>query len=198
LSGNIAAYNNLIIQEAQKTNPDSTRISVWKDAVFDMNRENEKITVQINREFPQYNNLIQKAEPASLVGIQKHLRRNETIVDYLLSNEYNEGKRDLFTLVITKDDFEFQETSLDSLFSKNAVIIRNSFQHPSENNFDEFTGALAYMYRTLLKPVRQNISGKKLIIIPDEEVAWLPFDAFLTSEPEADQSDYEGLTYLIN
>ncbi|HBZ21198.1 MAG TPA: hypothetical protein DEO60_08725, partial [Bacteroidales bacterium] len=197
LSGNIAAYNNLIIQEAQKTNPDSTRISVWKDAVFDMNRENEKITVQINREFPQYNNLIQKAEPASLVGIQKHLRRNETIVDYLLSNEYNEGKRDLFTLVITKDDFEFQETSLDSLFSKNAVIIRNSFQHPSENNFDEFTGALAYMYRTLLKPVRQNISGKKLIIIPDEEVAWLPFDAFLTSEPEPDQSDYEGLQYLL-
>ena len=44
LNGNIAAYNNLIIQEARKINPDSTRISLWKDAVFDMNRENEKLT----------------------------------------------------------------------------------------------------------------------------------------------------------
>jgi CHAT domain-containing protein/Tfp pilus assembly protein PilF len=197
LTGNIAAYNNLITQEAQKTSPDSTRISIWKDAVFDMNRENEKITVQINREFPQYNNLIQKAKPAPLAGIQKHLRRNETIVDYLLSNEYKEGKRELFTLVITKDDFEFYETNLDSLFSKNAIIIRNSFQHSSENNFDEFTDALAYMYRMLLKPVRRNIAGNKLIIIPDEELAWLPFDTFLTSELEPDQSDYEGLKYLL-
>ncbi len=196
LTGNIAAYNNLIIQEAQKINPDSTRISIWKDAVFDMNRENEKITVQINREFPQYNTLIQKAEPVPLAEIQKHLRRNETIVDYLLSNQYKEGKRELYTLVITKDDFEFRETSLDSLFSKNAGIIRNSFQYPSENNFAEFTGALAYMYRTLLQPVRQNI-GNKLIIIPDEEIAWLPFDAFLVREPEPDQSDYEGLQYLL-
>jgi CHAT domain-containing protein len=196
LTGNIAAYNNLIIQEAQKINPDSTRISIWKDAVFDMNRENEKITVQINREFPQYSNLIQKAEPAPLAKIQKHLRRNETIVDYLLSNQYKEGKRELYTFVITKDDFEFREASLDSLFSKNAGIIRNSFQYPSENNFAEFTGALAYMYRTLLQPVRQNI-GNKLIIIPDEEVAWLPFDAFLLREPEPDQSDYEGLQYLL-
>ena len=197
LTGNIAAYNNLIIQEAQKTNPDSTRISIWKDAVFNMNRENEKITVQINREFPQYSNLIQKAEPATLAEIQNHLHRNETIVDYLLSNQYKEGKRELYTLVITKDDFEFRETSLDSLFSKNAGIIRNSFQYPSENNFAEFTGALAYMYKTLLQPVRQNIAGNKLIIIPDEEISRLPFDAFLVSEPEPDQSDYEGLQYLL-
>ncbi len=54
LSGNIAAYNNLIIEESRKTSPDSTRISLWKDAVFDMNREKEKITDKINREFPQY------------------------------------------------------------------------------------------------------------------------------------------------
>lgn len=197
LTSNIAAYNNLINQEAQKTNPDSTRISRWKDAVFNMNRENEKITVQINREFPQYNNLIQKIEPVPLDGIQKHLRRDETIIDYLLSNQYRDGVRELYTLVITKDGFEFMESGLDSLFLKNAGIIRNSFQHPEENNFSEFTSALGYMYGELLKPVRELIAGKKLIIIPDEEIAWLPFDAFLENEPGPDQAGYEGLQYLL-
>ena len=197
LSGNIAAYNNLIIEESRRTSPDSTKISLWKDALFDMARENEKITAQINREFPQYSNLIQKIEPVPLAGIQKHLRRDITIVDYLLSNQYNEGKRELYTLVITKDNFEFRRTSLDSLFSKNAGLIRNSFQHPEGNNFADFTGALAYMYGSLLKPVRELIAGNKLIIIPDEEIAWLPFDAMLVNEPRPDQADYEGLQYLL-
>src|SRR5450759_3407520 len=37
LTGNIAAYNNLILQENRKINPDSIRIALWKDALFDMN-----------------------------------------------------------------------------------------------------------------------------------------------------------------
>ena len=197
LTRNIAAYNNLIIQETRKILPDSTRISFWKDAVFDMNRENEKITEQINREFPQYSNLIQKIKPVPLTRLQKHLHRDETIVDYLLSNQYKEGKRELYTLVITRDDFEFRETSLDSLFSKNYGIIRNSFNHPSGNYFVEFSGALAYMYRNLLEPVSDIIAGNRLIIVPDEEIAWLPFDAFLVNAPGPDQTDYEGLQYLI-
>jgi CHAT domain-containing protein len=41
-------------------------------------------------------------------------------------------------------------------------------------------------------------AGNKLIIIPDEEIAWLPFDAFLMSRPGPDQTDYEGLQYLIH
>jgi tetratricopeptide (TPR) repeat protein len=197
LSGNIAAYNNLIIEESRKISPDSTRISLWKDAVFDMNREKEKITDKINREFPQYRDLIQKIEPVPLAGIQKHLHRDETIVDYLLSNKYQEGKRELYTFVITRDNFEYRVTSLDSLFSRNAEIIRNSFQHPAGINFVEFTGVLAYMYENLLKPVRELLAGNKLIIIPDEEIAWLPFDALLVNEPGPDQADYEGLQYLL-
>ncbi len=60
LSGNIAAYKNLIIEESRKHSPDSARISLWKDALFDMNREKEKIADQINKEFPQYGDLMQE------------------------------------------------------------------------------------------------------------------------------------------
>ncbi len=197
LSRNIAAYNNLIIEESRKTRPDSSKISLWKDALFDMNREKEKVTGQINGEFPLYGDLIQKVEPVPLARLQKHLRGEETIVDYLLSNQYNDGKRQLYTLVITKDNFEFRESSLDSLFSQNALIITNSFQHHTANNFVEVTGALAYMYNSLIKPVRE-LMGNRLIIIPDEEIAWLPFDALLVNEVGPDQTDYEGLPFLLN
>jgi CHAT domain-containing protein len=54
------------------------------------------------------------------------------------------------------------------------------------------------MYDNLFKPVEKLVKGTKLTVIPDEEIGWLPFDSFLKSEPSSGQTDYEGLSYLIN
>ncbi len=53
------------------------------------------------------------------------------------------------------------------------------------------------MYGNLIKPIEVLFAGKKLIIIPDEEIAWLSFDALLEKEPGTFQADYEALQYLI-
>ncbi|MFZ0283224.1 MAG: CHAT domain-containing protein, partial [Bacteroidales bacterium] len=198
LASQVAAYTGLIIEELRKTRADSNKISLWKDALFDMNRELEKITEEINLEFPQYHEIMRKTSPAALTELQKHLHGNETIVEYLLSNRYKDGKRALYTFVITRDNLEFREAGLDSLFSVNAEIIRNAFLHHEKSDFREFTGALASMYGSLIKPVRELFAGKNLIIIPDEEISRLPFEAFLPDKPGPDQNDYEGLKYLIH
>ncbi|MCE5347544.1 MAG: CHAT domain-containing protein [Bacteroidales bacterium] len=203
LASDIAAYNNLIIAEKRKLNPDSSKISLWKDALFDMNREKEEVSDEIARVFPQYHDLITKTEPVSLREIQKQLTNNETIVDYLLSNQYSGGKRKLYIFLITRNRLEFRETSLDSLFNKNSSIIRMtcdpSLASGKQNeNFSNYAGALHYMYLNLIKPVEGLFAGNNLIIIPDEEIGWLPFDSFLRKSPGQDQTDYEGLHYLIN
>jgi hypothetical protein len=188
LSGNIAAYNNLILEENRKLTPDSTKISLWKDALFDMNREKEKVTGDIERVFPQYHDLVRKTEPVSVKLIQKQLKKEETIVDYLLSNQYSEGKRKLYVFLISRDHLNFRELWLDSLYVKNAEILRKTSDPSSTNgtqNFDYIscTGALHYMYLNLIEPVEELFRGKKLIIIPDEEIGWLSFDEFLKNRP---------------
>jgi CHAT domain-containing protein len=203
LSGNIAAYNNLIIEELRKIKPESNKIALWKDALFDMNRKKEKVTDDINKEFPQYRDLLQKTEPISLNEIQKQLNRQETVIDYLLSNQYIDGKRKLYTFIITKNRLEFSENDLDSMFIRSAEIIhkgdRPGIESIDQNgNFKSYTEALFYMYENLIKPFEGSFRGKKLIIIPDEEIAWLPFDAFIRNRPLSTQTDYEGLPYLID
>jgi CHAT domain-containing protein len=203
LSINIAAYNNMILEENRKLNPDSSKIALWKDALFDMNREKENVTGNIEKAFPQYHDLIRKTEPVPLQNIQKYLKKDETIVDFLLSNQYTDGKRKLYVFLITLNSLDFRELWLDSLFVKNAGIIRGTTS-PSgsvgsqKTSFEAYTGALNYLYSNLVKPVEPLFKGNKLIIIPDEEIGWLPFDAFLKEAPHSDQSDYEGLHYLIN
>jgi CHAT domain-containing protein len=202
-TANIAAYNNLIIDENRKSIPDSSKISLWKDELFDMNREKEKVTGSIENVFPQYHELLRKTEPVALEQIQKQLKNDETIVDYLISNQYEEGKRKLYVFLISGNDLDFRELQLDSLFVRNAEIIRKTVNPTAANvssgySFIGYTNALNYMYLNLIRPVEGLFRGKKLIIIPDEEIGWLPFDAFLKNKPEPDQADYEGLNYLIN
>jgi CHAT domain-containing protein/tetratricopeptide (TPR) repeat protein len=202
LAENIAAYNKLILEESQLTNPDNSKISLWKDALFEMNRGKEKVSEEIDRQFPQYHDLLLKTEPLPLSDIQKKLKRDETVIDYLLSNQYSGEKRGLYIFVITGNSLEFRETNLDSAFVVNAEIIRKgddpaAHVPDSKTVFMNYTHALSFMYETLFKPVEKMITGKRIIIIPDEEIAWLPFEAFLNKLPQPDQEDYEGLQYLV-
>jgi len=198
LSANIAAYNNLILDESQKTNPDSNRLALWKDALFEMNREIEKVSEVINSEYPAIRELLQKTEPLTLDEIQKHLEKDETIIDYLLSNQHREGKRTLYTFIITGESIDFRQAFIDSLFMQNAEIIRDhGMPRGSKDEFRKYTGALNIMYENLIEPVEETFAGNRLIIIPDEEIAWLPFEAFLKDGPAQDKTDYEQLQYLI-
>ena len=203
LAGNISAYDNLVIEEIKKKNPDNKKISLWKNAVFEMKRENERVEDLINRRYPQYNELLQKTDPLTLSEIRKRLTNDETIIDYLLSSRSYEGKRKMYIFLISKEDLKFRETDFDSLFTKNTDIIRNYKMKPISQSetiesFKNYTNALFYMYSNLIQPVEGLIKGKRLIIIPDEEIGLLPFDAFLKYKPVNGQNDFENLSYLIN
>ena len=202
LSSEISAYSNLILDESRKIIPDSNKITLWKDALFDMNREKERVAAKIETIFPKYHDLIRKTEPDSLKLIQGQLKKDETIVDYLLSNQYTDGKRKLYVFLISGKSLNFSELWLDSLFMKNADILRKTSNPTltggSKVSYDSYTDALHYMYLNLIRPVDEQFSGNKLIIIPDEEIGWLSFDAFLKNKPAPGQKDYEGLHYLIN
>lgn len=199
---NIAGYNKLIIDELRKQHPDSERISFWKDAVFDMNREKERIAGIIGKAFPRYNDLLGKTVPLSPDIIRKNLSRNETIIDYFISSRSKGVNRKLFTFLLSRDDLKFIESEVDTDFYYNAGILREitnpAISCMDKDFFRKYTSALNYMYRNLINQAEPMLSGKRLIIIPDEEIEWLPFEAFLRHQPDKDERSFEGLDYLIN
>jgi CHAT domain-containing protein len=201
LDENIAAFKKSIFQEMHSFNPDSGMITIWKDALFEMNRESEKLAGQMKQNYPQYHNLLERTEPASINEIQANLDKDETVIDYFLSNEYDGGIRDLYIFLIAKDRLDLRYVRLDPSFQRNAEIIRSSNSGRNagirNENFKSYTYALWYMYDNLIRPVEELKPGSRLIIIPDEQITWLPFDAFLRHRPESDQAGYESLSYLI-
>jgi CHAT domain-containing protein len=203
IAENIAAYNHLILKESVAYHPDEKKISEWKDELFELNRRNEEFSAYLNKAFPEYNNFIMMTEPGSVPYIQQKISSDETMIDYLVSNTYHDGKRMLYTFIITRKDLKIYESDLDSSFAAMANVIRTGDKpafsgNEKSGNFGRYTLALNYMYEKLIGPYEKYFTGEKLIIIPDEEISWLPFDAFLISKPEKKLSDYEDLDFLIN
>jgi tetratricopeptide (TPR) repeat protein len=202
LSGNIAAYNNLILEELKKKDPDTNKINFWKDALFDFNRKIEKVADLINKEYPRYSELLQKTVPLPSGEIQKRLDPNEAVLDYMLSNQYESGKRKLYTFILTRNKLEFLESNLDSSFAENIAVVRRQNLPDlspvvSLAIFRGYTSALTYFYENLVKPAEPFLKEKRLIIIPDEEIGLIPFDALLKEKPGPGQTDFDGLHFLV-
>lgn len=202
LSSDIAAYNKMLMDELNGAFPDSTKISLWKDALFEMNKQKEELIDSLEKSFPSYAGLIRKTIPVPPEEIQKKLEKGESVVDYFLSRDYSGGKRKLYIFIISRNDIKFAENDLDSLFEKNAAQIKQHFSQLSINEeydhrFSSLTAALHYFHKTLISPIESSLDGNRLIIIPDEEIAWLPFEAFLKNAPEPGRTDFDGLHFLL-
>lgn len=195
---NIAALHKMIADESEKISPDSNKISFWKDTLFEMCRKYENTISDINTSYPHFRNLLHKTEPVTLSSVRHKLRRNETIVDYILSEPDDRNERDLYIFIVTGKKLHYVKLKADSRFTELARILRDYSHSRTVTDFGQLTAALHYMYELLVAPAEKYFAGKKLIIIPDEEIAWLPFDAFLPDRPDADRGNFDGLKYLIN
>jgi len=198
-----SAYNNLILEETRKTKPDSNKIRYWKDEIFRMNREKEKIIDLINTNFPLYTNLSRKLEPVPLRSIQKQLKKDETILDYYICACKEKTDRALFIFIITPKSLQFVKSTVDSMFYVNIFTLNKAFANFNRNTGSspgstQITGALSYLYDILFRPVEDKLGGNRVIIIPDGEISQVPFEALIDTPPQSGMESYDGLSYLIN
>lgn len=203
LESQFSSFGKLLQDEFQKVKPDSIKTMFWKDEQFNLSRAKEKVDETIKLKTPWYQTLINRTQPNSLNEIQNHLKKDETLIEYFLSNQYSDGKRKMYIFTISQNKLNYNLSYLDSTFLTQVKVIKegtvSDLNTGISNTSDwTYTEALYYMYKELVYPIEKYISGNKLIIIPDEEIYFLPFDAFLSKRPEPNQVSYDELQYLIN
>lgn len=193
---NISSYNKLVENEIIRGNPNKNKVDFWKASLFDLNRKKEKLYDTIKELYP--NSLLQNAEPLDLKVIQSKLKKNETIIEYFLSNALNDsGQFDLYFFVISRSNLTYRFAKLDSVFIKEMRIVKEGTSFHSNISNNVYVGSLYSMYENLIKPVEADLVGKKVIVVPDEEIAYLPFDSFIKKKPESNIVSFDELPYLI-
>jgi len=202
LQRDISGYSALIRGESTQTLPDTAKIAYWKDQQFNLNRLLEKKLIEIERKYPRFIDKIKKGDIIELETIQANLKTDESLIEYVISEKNEKGNQKLYTFLITQKNLVCHTELIDSTLSANFAALKEqmvdqSNQKTNIENYNQLNHLLFKAYRVLIQPIEKHFAGKTLIIIPDEEISYLPFDAFLTSWSKKKKINYAELPYMI-
>ena len=201
LNARLAYYQHKLQEEKyEKASPSDSLISIYQDSVFNIKKENEQLIARFEKQYPAYYDLKYDHKTLSLSSIQKKLKPDESLLEYFV------GDSSIYIFIVQQGKAQIKKVRKDFPLKELVQQMRES-TYNYWINFEKpdsvFTASkVAYcqaayqLYQSLIEPVSAGLT-KKLIIIPDDILALLPFDALLSKSTDHTQ-DYFEFPYLIN
>jgi len=202
LKQQIAHLSNLIQTKTMEMNPDSVQLENWQKQLFQTRDSFNRHMETLRRDFPQIGHFELSNIDISMKQIRRNLKRNETLVEYFMTGAEDADKEQLFIFVVSKNECHYYQTPVDSLFHQNLETIINKLHafvpyNETREQFDSLKLALFGIYQDLIQPVESLFSGKNLLIVPDETLSFVPFDALITHLDSDSIVNYAGIPYLL-
>ena len=151
---------------------------------FLLSEKYERLLKEIERDFPSYYKLKYGKSYLPFSKIQEKISK-KLLIDYIVINN------SIFTFTITKDEISLSKTDLPNNFD---MIINNFLISIKKDKKNEFISLSQKLYQLLINPIKKKLLNKPLIIIPDNELFRLPFEALIS---ETNVNSYKDLPYLI-
>ncbi|MCC6462581.1 MAG: CHAT domain-containing protein [Saprospiraceae bacterium] len=198
----IQFYEKLVFDEQNKAQPVQSRISFWNRRIVALKNTGDSLLAVFKSRYPEYYRLKYNRNIAPIPAIQSKLADSTALVEYFLGDSL------LFTFLIDNTQCQLFRQRLDTHFEQNLAALRTTVhgfepeQHRSAQekkaDFHQFTSAAFGLYQNLLaQPLRQTRAAN-LILIPDEQLGYIPFAALLEQPvPPSHPVNYRPLPYLI-
>jgi CHAT domain-containing protein len=159
----------LTLKASQST--DSISLKIVNDAIRDNEISLRKLEAKL-RENPDWEHLKSIDQIPAVNQLQKKLDNNTSLLSFHLS------ENELLTLLITPNRFDYLRTVIDATFFKSIDTFKNALHNTNADQRFNGTNASYRLYQMLIEPVLPKLlQTKRLIIIPDDELNYLPFEA---------------------
>ncbi|MGC9375967.1 MAG: CHAT domain-containing protein, partial [Bacteroidales bacterium] len=197
LEKEIFNFEELIYEENKQESPDSKKLAYWNKSLFDLKQKYAELITFLEQQYPEYHNLKYNQEIVSLEFVKSKLATNEVLLEYSFTNNK------LYSFLISKEEIKMHVEELNDEFN-NALdsllnaLSDNNFSNHTFENFLHFQRNAYYLYQKLIHPFENEISGKNLILIPDQKLAYLPFDILIDKKIDYNRINYRQLPYLIH
>lgn len=167
--------------------------------VFDKRQQLDSLIAIFEDSFPEYKRLKYDLSAISLDEVQNNLLlENQTLLEYFT------GDSSIFVFVVKKDDFQVLEVKRDFPLKDWVEQMRAGIEVIShEDTLDivkiqgpeKYVTAAHNLYKKLVAPVEPFLT-EDVVIVPDGELGWLPFEALLTEKP-VDATTFRTHPYLL-
>jgi CHAT domain-containing protein/Tfp pilus assembly protein PilF len=191
LRGDLAYYETQIQREKDKRNQANIlRINSWESAIFDLRRKYEAIIEVFDKSYPEYHSLKLDTKVVSLTDVQRDLDTRAALLEYVV------GDSTVSVFVVTKNRCTLESREIHSSLS---ILVRH-FRRSIENlDVSAYLDLGSRLFAELIAPIKTELRGvRKLYVIPDGILNYLPFEALLTKQTSSSSSvDFSVLPYLI-
>ncbi|MDZ8027052.1 MAG: CHAT domain-containing tetratricopeptide repeat protein [Nostoc sp. DedQUE11] len=213
LQWQINAQEKLLSELSSKKETPEQVLTNTKQKIQDLLKQQRELEVKIRAKNPEYADL-KYPQPLTLKQIQQQLDKDTLLLQYSLGEERS------YLWAVTPDSLHSYELPKRELLQKAAIkffcLVSRSSKPPSasdqENPCQEKTPrqpgqlpkdeqeileetqlAANQLSQLILTPVANKLGQKRLVIVGDEALQYIPFAALTTSTKSADGSDYQPL-----
>ncbi len=191
-----------IFIEKQKRDADNeknkVKIAEYDSELFEIQQEIEKITALLRQKYPSYYQLKYPELKINPNDIMSKLGDSTVMIEYF------QGKNRSFVFVLRKNSFDCHQVLADSTvnnrvleFQKLVSDLPYAMKQPEEY-FEKYKESAIELYHLWLKPyLNSEDKGKRLVIINDGSLSYLPFEALLTTDVKTKNPNYKSLPYLL-
>ena len=181
LRTDIAFYGQLLQTKTKLPSiPEMPLFKVWQQHLFHLKKEYTQLTRLLEKKHPKYYRLKYATTPVTLNSLQASLDSKTLLVEYFV------GEKHIFMLLISKrsvNAFRIRKTNgLKATIRQFADLLKS--RHSSKLSFHNYTSLAFDLYNQLLQQGLKTLPGlfNRLIIIPDDILASIPFEALLRKE----------------
>jgi len=172
-------------------------VEALNQQLFELIKKRDSVIDGFEKKYPKYYQLKYSTRTASVKDVQNHiLNSNDALVEYFMSDS------SLYIFAVTKNNHEVKQVKKGSAFNQQLRFFQNALRNPNLlshqlPDYQQYLLSASLLYDYLIAPIDSLIKDKQLIIVPDGELALIPFEALLTKKVSRTDIDYSSLPYLI-
>ncbi|MEK6477073.1 CHAT domain-containing tetratricopeptide repeat protein [Catalinimonas sp. 4WD22] len=197
---NFAAVPNAILQQEKQMmldlsyyenmmrRGDSTQ-QEWRSKAFAIKQSYDSLIKKIAVDYPDYYDLKYQSKVMNLKQVQEEmLMPNEALLTYL------QGDDNIYKITITQGSAKLEKIAYTHQLQDELDAVRAAITE--KWSLDQFAEPAHEVYAKLILPSEALLRNKKLIIIPDGKLSYLPFEVLLKEKAMPDDG-YRALPYLV-
>jgi len=166
-----SAITRLLLKSAQLT--DSLQIQTINSSIRDYEIQLGKLQEKLNDD-PAYHSRYFSSQLPGLHEVQKKLDKTTALLSWHLS------ENDMVVFIITGNQLAYYRSPFGIDFFKDLDSFKVSLHNTSTEQRYSGAAVSAALYKSLIAPLEPKLSNmERLIIIPDDELNYLPFEALV-------------------
>ncbi|MEM9919428.1 MAG: CHAT domain-containing tetratricopeptide repeat protein [Bacteroidota bacterium] len=169
------------LYESQQTKEPQARSTLLEDSLFSVKRQYAKMVRLFEKQYPSYYSLKYAFQsPLTIAELQEQLAPDQLLIEYFV------GSKQLYIFNISKNDVSFEYKPLPKNFNQDCIKFRMLMEQGLDFSPEEFMLTAFGLYQVLLQSSLEKNSTagfNRLLIIPDNVLLKISFDALLTEQP---------------